>query len=148
MLRRSEAFRLRQPRWLPFRAFRWLAARKVSQLMSATLAADYPRMTQRVEGIAAGAGLTPASILLFNAMEPILSTMAGCTTSPGGACSAVALRGRRTRTGEAIIARNFDYIPLVQPYYTLRESRPEGRLRSLEFTTPPLAGAIDGMNEE
>ena len=46
-----------------------------------------------------------------------------------------------------MVARNFDYLPLIQPYYLIRESRPQGRLRALEFTTAPLAGAVDGMNE-
>ena len=71
-----------------------------------------------------------------------------CTVLPPlAACSAVAVRGRRSATGQPMIARNFDYLPLVQPMYTLRESHPEGRLRSLEFTMAPLAGAVDGVNE-
>ncbi len=52
------------------------------------------------------------------------------------------------RTGEPIVARNFDYLPLVQPFYLVRESRSQGKLRAFEFTTAPLAGAVDGMNEE
>jgi hypothetical protein len=146
MLRKAEAFRLQQPFWLPFFGYRWVAERKVSRLMSHVLRRDYPRMTERLEGIAEGAGLKPQAILLFNAMEPLLASVGGCTACPG-ACSAVAVRGRRTRSGEAIIARNFDYLPLVQPYYTVRKSHPKGRLRTMEFTTAPLAGAIDGMNE-
>ena len=46
-----------------------------------------------------------------------------------------------------MVARNFDYLPLIQPYYLIRESRPQGRLRAFEFTTAPLVGAVDGMNE-
>lgn len=146
MLRKAEAFRLRQPRWMPFLGFRWLAEKKVSSLMDGVLERDFPRMRERLEGIAKGAGLKPQSILLFNAMEPLLASVGGCTACPG-ACSAVALRGRRTRTGEPIIARNFDYISLAQPYYTIRRSHPKGRMQSIEFTSAPLTGAIDGMNE-
>jgi predicted choloylglycine hydrolase len=47
-----------------------------------------------------------------------------------------------------MIARNFDYLPLVQPYYVVRECRPKGKLGSFEFTGAPLAGAVDGMNEK
>mgnify|MGYP002527445259 CR=1 FL=1 len=47
-----------------------------------------------------------------------------------------------------MVARNFDYLPLVQPFYLLRESRPTGKLRALEFTTAPLAGAVDVMNQQ
>jgi hypothetical protein len=146
MLRKAEAFRLQQPRWMPFRGYRWMAEKKVSSLMGGVLERDFPRMRERLEGIAKGAGLKPQSILLFNAMEPLLASVGGCTACPG-ACSSVAVRGRRTRTGEPIIARNFDYLPLVQPYYTIRKSHPSGRMRSIEFTTAPLTGAIDGMNE-
>jgi len=59
----------------------------------------------------------------------------------------VAVRGERSATGEPVIARNFDYLPLVQPYHVVRESRPARGLRSLDFTVAPLAGAVDGMNE-
>ncbi len=55
--------------------------------------------------------------------------------------------GRRTPTDEPIIARNFDYLPLVQPYYVVRDCRPRGKQRSYQFTTAPLAGAVDGLNE-
>ena len=71
-----------------------------------------------------------------------------CTVMPPlAACSAVAVRGSRSATGGPLFARNFDYLPLVQPMYTLRESRPTGRFRSLDFTMAPLAGAVDGLNE-
>ena len=42
---------------------------------------------------------------------------------------------------------NFDYLPAVQPLYTVRESRPKGKLRCLEFIVAPLCGAVDGINE-
>jgi predicted choloylglycine hydrolase len=46
-----------------------------------------------------------------------------------------------------VIARNFDYLELVQPYHIVRENRPAEGLRSFEFTVAPLAGAMDGVNE-
>ena len=49
---------------------------------------------------------------LFNALEPVLSSVGGCTACPG-ACSAVAVRGSRSITGEPMVARNFDYLPLI-----------------------------------
>ena len=145
-LTKLEAFRLQQPLWLPYRVYRWLAEQQASRFL-AGLAHDYPAMCQRLAGIAEGAGVGIKSIHLINALEPFLSSVGGCTTCPG-ACSAVAVRGHRSATGEPIVARNFDYLPLVQPYYLVRESRPIGKLRAVEFTTAPLAGAIDGMNEE
>ena len=46
-----------------------------------------------------------------------------------------------------MIARNFDYLPLIQPFYLMREVDPKDGLRSLDFTCAPLAGAVDGLNE-
>jgi hypothetical protein len=141
-LRQLEGFRLRQPRWLPYHAYRWLSEHRAWQ----HLAHHEPALHERLRGLAAGAGLRPRTIALFNALEPLLSSVGGCTSCPG-ACSAVAVRGRRSATGEPIIAHNFDYLPLAQPYYLVRDSRPEGKRRALEFTTAPLLGAVDGIND-
>ena len=141
-----EAFRMQQPRWLPYRTYRWLAERRASRFLETPLARDFADIQQRLIGIAEGSGIGLGATLLFNALEPVLSSLGGCTACPG-ACSAVAVRGSRSATGEPMIARNFDYLPLIQPFYLVRESRPKGGLRALEFTTAPLAGAVDGMNE-
>jgi predicted choloylglycine hydrolase len=47
-----------------------------------------------------------------------------------------------------VVAKNFDYLPLVQPLYSLRESRPQAGFRSLDFTIAPFAGTVDGVNEK
>jgi hypothetical protein len=146
-LEELEAFRLQQPRFLPYRLYRWLAEQKAARFLADPLQRDFPAMRERLAGIAEGAAVDPKAIYLFNALEPLLSSVGGCTACPA-ACSAVAVRGRRSATREPIVARNFDYLPLVQPFYLLRESRPKGKLRSIEFTTAPLAGAVDGMNED
>ena len=142
-----EAFRLQQPWWLPYSAYRWLAGQRAWRFLDRPLARDYPAMHQRLAGIAEGAGISLKSVSLCNALEPLLSSVGGCTVYPG-ACSAVAVRGRRSATGEPIIAKNFDFLPLIQPYYLVRESRPHGRRRAGEFTTAPFAGAYDGINED
>lgn len=145
-LAKLEAFRLQQPRWLPYGMYRWLAEGKAARLLAAPLARDHPGIRERLAGIAEGSGTSSRGILLLNALEPVLSSAGGCTACPG-ACSAVAVRGRRSATGEPMIARNFDYLSLVQPFYLMRDSRPAGRLRALEFTAAPLAGTLDGLNE-
>jgi hypothetical protein len=147
VLRKLEAFRLQQPRYLPYRAYRWLAEQKAWRFLASPLSRDYPAMSQRLSGIAEGAGVSLNAIYLLNSLEPFLSLVGDCTTCPG-ACSTVAVRGRRSATGEPIIAHNFDYLPLAQPYYVVRESRPQQKQRALEFTLAPLVGSVDGMNEE
>ncbi len=145
LLYQLESFRLRQPWWLPYPVYRWLAGRKAARMLGRPLARLFPETSLRLEGIAAGAGVGLETIYLYNAMEPLLSSVGGCTACPG-ACSAVAVRGRRSATGEPVLARNFDYIPLVKPLYTLRESRPLDGFRSIDFTLAPLVGAVDGLN--
>ncbi|MCA9062184.1 MAG: hypothetical protein KDA96_03975 [Planctomycetaceae bacterium] len=145
VLKQLEAFRLLQPKWMPYFVYRWLAERKSRRFLAQALERDSGSF-ERLQGLATGAGLPFRTICLFNALEPMLSSIAGCTACPG-ACSSVALTGRRTTSGGPIVAHNFDYLPLVQPLYMLRRCRPAGKLQSLEFTTAPLAGAVDGINE-
>ncbi len=147
-LRQLEPFRMSQPRWLPYRLYRWLVARRALRVLGPPLRRDFAAMNQRLEGIADGARMTAGAVYLMNALEAVLSSVHDRAAVPcPGACSAIAVRGTRSRTGEPIIARNFDYLPLVQPFYCLRDSRPRGGHRSFDFTVAPIAGAIDGMNE-
>ncbi len=148
-LRHLEAFRLEQPRWMPYACFRALAERKVSRMVAPGVIAAFPEMHARLQGIAEGAGVTLRSLYLFIGLEALMASVNGRITIPAlaAACSAVAVRGRRSADGQPIIARNFDYLPIVQPFYSLRESRPTGGMRSLEFITAPMAGTIDGVNE-
>ncbi len=148
-LRNLDAFRLAQPWWLPYPLFLKLAEHKTQKALVPALRCSVPAMLARMEGIAESAGLSLHSICLMNAMEAFLSSMQGRTLLPlPGACSAVAVRGAGVRGGEPIIAKNFDYLPLVQPFFMLRESCPAGGLRSLDFAVAPQAGTVDGMNEK
>jgi Acyl-coenzyme A:6-aminopenicillanic acid acyl-transferase len=141
-----EAFRLRKPTWLPFPLFRRLAEHKSSRFVSAGRRNADVAAFERLAGIAEGAGIHGRRVQLFAALEAMMSDVCGTTAAAPG-CSAVALSPNASSSGRPVVAHNFDYLPLVQPFYTLRESRPTGRLRSLEFTAAPLAGSIDGVNE-
>ena len=148
-LRRVEALRLEQPWWLPYPLFLKLAERKTAQPLVAALRRLNPAMLARLEGIGQGAGLTLGSLCLMNAMEAFIGSVQGRTVSlPTGACSSLAVRGGRSWTGEPVIARNFDYPLLFQPFYMLRDSRPRGGFRSLDFAVAPQAGTVDGVNEK
>src|SRR5262245_56344511 len=147
-LRRLEAFRNEQPRWMPYPLFLVYAERKVASLVRPGVIEKFPDAHDRLRGIAEGANISINSLYLLNGLEALMASVAGRVRMPAlAACSAVAVRGSRSVDGQPMIARNFDYLPVVQPFYALRETRPPGGLRSLEFTTAPLAGAIDGLNE-
>lgn len=144
-----EAFRLAQPAQLPYEHFLKFAERNAAQALVPALERSSPEMLARLNGIAAGAGLPLESLCLLNALEASLSSTEGnVVPAPIGACSAVAVRGSGMSEQETIIAHNFDYVPLLQPFYTLRESRPRNGFRSLEFLVAPQAGAVDGVNEK
>lgn len=148
-LSQLEAFRMERPRWMPYRLFVPVAERKVTSMLRPAVTAAFPEMHEKITGIAKGAGVSPNTIYFFNGLEALMASVEGRIRIPAlsAACSAIVVRNSRSSTGEPIIARNFDYLPLVQPFYSLREVHPTGGMRSLEFFTAPLAGAIDGMNE-
>ena len=148
-LRDLEALRCEQPRWLPYPLFLRLAEARSAQALLPALQRHSPATLARLQGIATGAGLPLRSLCLMNALEAFLSSVQGKTVpGPLGACSSVAVRGSFSQGGEPMVAKNFDYIPLVQPFFILRECRPRNGFRSLEFTVAPLAGAADGVNEK
>lgn len=147
VLREIEAFRLRQPWWLPFALFRRLAARRARRSTAPAVASLCPALHDRLSGMARGACVRIETLWLLQAMEGVLASTEGLVDLPPAGCSAAAVRGRASADGRPVIAHNFDYVPAVQPFYVVRESRPRGGFRSLEFTAAPLAGAVDGVNE-
>ena len=148
-LRELQALRLEQPWWLPYPLFLRFAGQKSEAAFVPALRQSDPAMLARLEGIAEGCGLQMRGLCLMNAMEAFIGSLSGrVATSPAGACSAVAVRGGRSRNGEPMLAKNFDYLRLFQPYYMLRESRPRGGFRSLDFAVAPQAGTVDGLNEK
>lgn len=143
-----EAFQLQKPRWMPMQLFRRFAEFKSGRFLNQAFASALPSAGDRLRGIAAGAGVRLQELLLLNCMEAVMSDLSDSVVVPVHAgCSAVAATGQSTTTGDAILAHNFDYLPEIQPLYTVRESRPTGKLRSLEFTAAPLCGTVDGINE-
>ncbi len=148
-LKLLEAFRNEQPRWMPYPLFLSYAERKVAALIGPEITSAFPQMCERIRGIAEGAGISLKALFLLDGFEALMASVEGRfdVAPPRGACSAIALRGHRATDGQPIVARNFDYLPIVQPFYALRESRPAHGIRSLEFTMAPMAGAVDGVNE-
>src|SRR5262249_33672496 len=106
-------------------------------------------MLARLDAIAVGSGLPFRSLCLMNAMEALLGSVRGRTVPiPLGGCSALAVKGRMTADGTPVVAHNFDYVPVVAPFYMLRESRPANGFRSLDFLVAPMPGTVDGINEK
>lgn len=125
------------------------AAGRIGQrLLGGDLTRLHPHHVERLRGIAEGADLPLHRMFVGPLVELVLNRASYRRAAPG-ACTAVALSGARTRTGEALIAKNFDYPPASGALHLTRLSRPEGagRAASLEVTKAPLSGSHDGVNE-
>ena len=146
-----EAFRLMKPKWMPMAWFRRLAERKAQQFMQAAFRAGPQEFGQRFIGICEGANLPQPKLALCCLLEAVMSDLTRSSQqSPNGlqaGCSAIAVTGVGSKTGEPLVMHNFDHVPLVQRFFVVRRSRPTGKLRSVEFTLSPLLGAVDGVNE-
>ncbi len=143
-----EAFQLQRPHWMPFVVFRRLAEHKAVRFMRRALNQTNLSAAERLAGVAQGAAVARRKLDLFYSLEAVLSNLDDATVpSSSAGCSAVAVTASASETGNPIVAHNFDYLPMVQPYYILRKSRPIGKLQSLEFTVAPLSGAVSGVNE-
>jgi predicted choloylglycine hydrolase len=144
---RLEQFRVDAPAWMPRKLFLLIGKCKATRAMKRPLLQNFPDLSARLRGIADGSKAGRGTIYLANAIEAMLSSVTKRITLPPAGCSAVAVRGTRSAFGEPVIARNFDYLTVVQPYMVLRRMKPKGLFSSLEFTVAPLVGCIDGMNE-
>lgn len=146
-----EAFRLMKPGYIPFPIFRRIAEFRAARFLNAAFRSTPLDAADRLRGIAEGAKISYSKLTICSLLEVALSDLVPLVTAgPNGlqaGCSAVAITGKASLTGHPIIAHNFDYLPIVQPHYFVRRSRPKGKLRSVEFAVSPLAGAIDGVNE-
>lgn len=148
ILPEMEAFQLLRPRWLPMRFYRRLAEAKAQRYLRQAFRNDDGSIADQLAGIADGAGVSRRGIGLLNVLETVLSDLRSSTDiSMTAVCSAMAVAPNASQSGEPLVAHNFDYLPQVQPVYSLRESRPAGKLRALGFTAAPLCGTVDGVNE-
>jgi hypothetical protein len=123
-----------------------LVARAGEWLIGRDLAAHYPDQHSRMQGIAAGARIPVHWLFLAPSLELMLNRTI-YATPPAGACTAVAIAGARSATGEPIIAKNFDYPRAGLDSYLARRSRPTGRISSLDVTHSPIPGCHEGLNE-
>lgn len=143
-----EAVRLMKPRIVPHRLFLRFAEHRADRFLKGVFSAVPNSSDERLRGIARGARVPLRRLALCCALEAVLSDLTPVTAPAVNAgCSALAVTRGASETGAPILAHNFDYLPLVQPYYFIRRSHPRDGLRSVELAVKPLAGAIDGVNE-
>jgi hypothetical protein len=143
-----EAVRLLKPKVVPHRLFLRIAEHKADWFLKSIFTRVPVSARERLQGIAAGANVPLRRLALCSAMEAVLSDLTKVTAPAVSAgCTAIALTGSASRNGDPILAHNFDYLPVLQPFYFIRRTLPAQGLRSVELALMPLPGAVDGVNE-
>ena len=133
-----------KPRLLPTSLFLFLAKRRAERLLKSDVFQYYPKQGQRMSGIAEGAEMDLSTMFFMQGMELLI----GMSSYRVGACSTLAFSPTRTTTAETIVAKNFDYVNVLKPLQLTCETRPKEGYATLGCKMAPLAGVLDGMNEQ
>ena len=134
-----------KPRLLPSFIFITLAKRQAEKLLKKDIYKQYPNQAERLKGIADGAGVSISTILFFQSLE-LLFTLKESSYQIQ-ACTTIGFSPKRTKSGETIIAKNFDYLNEIAPYHLTCQTKPDDRYQTLGCTLASFPGVIDGMNE-
>lgn len=143
---KDPSFRQGYPWYIPTWFLLWAGKRRAARLLAEPLKRDFARMHERLCGMSEGSKLDLRLTYFCNAYEAMLASVSDRSAVPP-ACSAVAVRGKLSATGDIMVARNFDYVPIIQPFLIVREDRPTGGYRSFQFSVATSASAFDGLNE-
>ena len=148
VLANLEALRLMRPRIVPHPLFLRIAESRAQRLLRSIFKRVPVSANERLLGIAAGAKVPLRKLALCSVMEAVLSDLARVTAPAVSAgCTAVAVTGHRSKDQNPILAHNFDYLPVLQPFYCVRRTVPHQGLRSVELAVMPAPGTVDGVNE-
>ena len=120
--------------------------RLARRLMLRDLKAHYPRQYDRMAGIAKASGIPMSWLFVGPGVEVALNRVSYVRP---GACTAFAVTGSRSRHGEPVIVKNFDYPDAARDTYLVRISRParRGLAQSIDVGAAPLPGSHEGVNE-
>jgi predicted choloylglycine hydrolase len=134
-----------KPRLLPSFLFLTLAKNKAEKLLKKDIQQQYPKQGERLKGIADGAGVSISTILFFQSLEVFFTINESSYQIQS--CTTIGFNPKRTKSGETIIAKNFDYINEIAPYHLTCKSKPDDGYQTMGCTLASFPGMIDGMNE-
>ncbi len=116
-------------------------ARVASATASATLMTHVPdRFREEMEGLAEGAGLPMAAVVLAQAFLDLKKSVQ---------CSTLAATGPAAADGEPLLARNLDFpsLGLAQRYSLVIVREPDRGPRTVTVGWPMLLGTLSGLSE-
>jgi predicted choloylglycine hydrolase len=134
-----------KPRLIPSFLFLTLAKHQAEKLLKKDIFQQYPNQAERLKGIADGARVSISTILFFQSLE-LLFTL-NESSYQIQACTTIGFSPKKTKSGETIIAKNFDYLNEIAPYHLTCQAKPYDRYQTLGCTLASFPGLIDGMNE-
>ncbi len=112
----------------------------------------YPSLTEELRGVAAGAGVTPAELIVAGGFTDFVDVVAALAGSPRHAtgdeddCTALLVPGSRMSDGAPALAQTWDMHEGSADHLLLLEGRPTGKPAFMVMTTAGCLGMI-GMNE-
>lgn len=115
-------------------------ADRVDQIIS-LLEKEQPAILSEMRGIAQGAGLDLHKIVVINARTELAYCGAGALE-----CTTFGLDANKTKDGRAVIAQNWDWLPMVQANIALLRINPQDGPRMLLLVEAGQVGKI-GLNE-
>ncbi len=101
---------------------------------------------QFLQGLARGSGIPLNKLLLFCAVESLLSGLKHGPTPGLGQCSMVLVPGNFSSTGEPLLMKNVDYPYFLKSFNLWRSSKPTEGIENLSLTLSPQSGCHTGMN--
>jgi isopenicillin-N N-acyltransferase-like protein len=103
-----------------------------------------PFLWEEIEGIARGAGLPFAQVLLLQARAEVMRHQK--EAAPALECTTFAVGGRRTAGGAVLYGQNVDLVPFLEEFGVVVRQYPKGAPAALFYTTAGLVGH-NGLNE-
>jgi isopenicillin-N N-acyltransferase-like protein len=107
-----------------------------------------PFLWEELEGLARGAGLSVAEVLVLQARAEVMRAQRrpAHRGEPAPECTSFAVGGRRTAGGAAYLGQNVDLVPFLAEFGVMVRQHPVGAPATLGYTTAGLLGH-NGINE-
>ena len=107
-------------------------------------ASHSPHLVEEIEGLGEGAGIPFAEALAANVRGGLQQVPDGSSSVDGG-CTAFAVSGRGTSTGQVLAGQNSDMLPAAVDFSYVLHLQPEGKPEVLIYTFGGMIG-YHGMN--
>ncbi len=147
MFKNLEEVKSLKPRLIPTGLFMKLASKKAISVFKPIFEKNCPNQVERVKGLAEGSELSEKLIYLLMAAEVMLADLDWELPHIKTGCTSIAYKSLKTKSGNTMVSRNFDYASFLVPYLVLRKNTPIGYNKTIDLTAMILPGTFNGMNE-